>query len=58
MSEITTKQVLVAPNAIFRYNNEPSFNQNKKLTIVIPGRIDDRRRYYGWINNIPNNQNI
>ena len=42
------KPVLVAPNAIFRNSTQLSLNQNRKISIVIPGRIDLRRRNYNW----------
>ncbi len=54
MSELTDKPILVAPNAIFRNSNEGlKQSSSEKLSIVVPGRIDRRRRYYEWIDEIP-----
>ena len=46
------KPVFVAPNAIFRNSTKLLFNQDRKISIVIPGRIDLRRRDYNWIDNL------
>lgn len=53
LDNIDNKSVFVAPNAIYRYDGgKINLNDHKKLVIVIPGRIDKRRRYYSWINKI------
>ena len=52
-----SKPILVAPNALYAQSVE---NQaavarvgNHKLSVVIPGRVDRRRRVYTWIDALP-----
>ena len=46
--------VLLAPNAIYLSKGQNAkLPKNNLLKIVIPGRIDTRRRYYEWIEKIP-----
>lgn len=51
------KPVLVAPNALFRYEkkNVEIFKKKIHLKIVIPGRVDARKRIYSWLNIFPEN---
>ena len=49
------KKIFVAPNAYFKKNILLKNDSNNKLLVIIPGRIDTRRREYDWIDNIPNN---
>ena len=49
------KKIFVAPNAYFKKNIQLKNDSNNKLLVIIPGRIDTRRRDYDWIDKIPNN---
>ena len=55
IEEEDNKKVFVAPNAIYRYSNKINKINKNKFSIIIPGRIDIRRRYYEWIDKLDSN---
>ena len=45
--------VVAAPPAVFRGEAAPAKGPEGRLTVVIPGRIDQRARGYAWAGDIP-----
>ena len=45
----TDKEVYFAPNATFNFKTPQKDKRNRIIKIIIPGRIDLRRRDYNWI---------
>ena len=45
----TDKEVYFAPNATFNFKTPQKDKRNRIIKIIIPGRVDLRRRDYNWI---------
>ena len=54
----TDKEVYFAPNATFNFKTPQKDKRNRIIKIIIPGRVDLRRRDYNWITGLEKFDNL